>query len=263
MKKKIILLLIPMLLLPMVSFAYAHYTDRVEKKYKVHVGSIFANLTYFHVDELKTVDADCDNVIWNDEFNVTIVEDPDTCTWYVLITCDPIPPAFELDTTLKIHNGGKLPWLADWEILYAGPFDEDYYGCFDGWLDADFTDLSNVPKNDPPVFGVEGWYFQNGLIYNINFWKEVGGVLMPAAPTQYVYHPCEELVVTQNVTLLQPPTPPFVDPNNVSSVDWQKNIQCKWFLIWIRISVINETPTIYDSATWENGTWTSQGNIPG
>lgn len=256
MNKKFAALLIPFLLVPMVSFAYAHYTDNVEKRYKIHVGSIVANMTYFHVDNLKTIDTNCNGIIWGDEVNITIFEDPDTCTWYVLITLNPIPPAFELDTTMKIHNVGKLPWEADWTIMYAGPFDYDYYGCFDGWDERDFTTI-NWMRDD---WRVPGWYFDNGLIYDITFWKD--GV--PAEPTEFIYHPCTNLTIRQNVTLLQPPQPPVLDPNDVSSADWQKNIQCHWYLIWIKIVVKNPTPESYSSATWEDGEWIPRsGNIPG
>ena len=251
MNKKMAMLLIPLLLVPMASFAYAHYTDNVEKRYKIHVGSIVANMTYFHVDKLATIDTNCNGIIWGDEVNITIYEDPDTCTWYVLITLNPIPPSFELDSTMKIHNVGKLPWEADWSIMYAGPFDYDYYGCFEGWDPADFTDISDRIPDD---FLYPGWYIENGLIYDINFWKDGD----PAEPTQYKYHPCTNLTVTQNVTLVQPPTPPVRDPNDVSSADWQKNIQCHWFLIWVKITVKNPTPDVWSSATWEEGEW-----IPG
>lgn len=254
MNKKLAMLLIPLLLVPMASFAFAHYTDNVEKRYKIHVGSIVANMTYFHVDKLKTIDTNCNTQIWGDEVNITIYEDPDTCTWYVLIALNPIPPAFELDSTMVIHNVGKLPWEADWEIMNAGPFDEDKYGCFEGWLESDFTIIDRLRDN----FIVPGWYFENGLIYDINFWKD--GVL--AEPTGFIYHPCTNLTITQNVTLLQPPYPPRLDPNEVSSDDWQKNIQCHWFLIWVKIVVKNPTPEVYSSATWEDGAWTSNGTIP-
>jgi hypothetical protein len=273
MNKKLAMLLIPLLLVPMASFAYAHYTDNVEKRYKIHVGSIVANMTYFHVDKLMTIDTNCNGIIWDDELNITIYEDPDTCTWYVLIAVNPIPPSFELDTTMKIHNVGKLPFVAYWEVLWAGALDDDYYGCFEGWDDTDdiwdwlaaypATDPRNEPKdnwNPTGTYPYPGWYFENGLIYDINFWKD--GV--PAAPTGVTYHPCTNLTVTQNVTLLQPFATPTLDPNGDWSDEWQKNIQCHWFLIWVRIIVQNPTPSEYSSATWEDGEWVpDSGNIPG
>ena len=254
MNKKLAMLLIPLLLVPLASFGYAHYTDNVEKRYKIHVGSIVANMTYFHVDKLRTIDTNCNGLIWDDEVNITIFEDPDTCTWYVLIALNPIPPSFELDSTMVVHNVGKLPWEADWEIMYAGPFDNDYYGCFEGWIEDDFTEIDRLRDN----FMVPGWYFENGLIYDIHFWKGTE----EAAPTAFIYHPCTNLTITQNVTLLQPPGTPVMDPNGVSSDDWQKNIQCHWFLIWVKIEVKNPTPQEYSSATWEEGEWTGKGNIP-
>jgi len=238
----------------MASFAFAHYTDNVEKRYKIHVGSIVANMTYFHVDKLKTIDTNCNGEIWGDEINITIYEDPDTCTWYVLIACDPIPPSFELDTTLVVHNVGKLPWEATWEIMYWGPLDNDTYGCFDGWDEDDFTIIDRV-RDD---WRIPGWYFENGLIYDVNFWRD--GVL--ASPTEYIYHPCTNLTITQNVTLLQPPSPPVTDPNDVSSDDWQKNIQCHWFYIWVKITVKNPTPEEYSSATWNGTDWEIPADFP-
>jgi hypothetical protein len=259
MNKKLAMLLIPLLLVPLASFAYAHYEDNVDKKYKVHVGSVVANLTYFHVDKLKTIDTNCNGIIWGDEVIVNIFENPADCTWYVQITLNPIPPSFEFDTTLMIHNAGKLPWEADWEIMYAGPFDNDYYGCFEGWDEREFTVIDRPRDN---FLGIPGWYFENGFIYDTNFYKFIEGAWRPVAPTSEIYHPCTELKIQQNLTLLQPPRPPVVDPNDVSSEDWQKNIQCHWFLIWIRIKVKNPTPQVFSSATWEDGAWTGQGNIP-
>ncbi|MDH5780170.1 MAG: hypothetical protein OEZ29_06205 [Candidatus Bathyarchaeota archaeon] len=262
MNKKLAMLLIPLLLVPMASFAYAHYTDKVEKKYKIHVGSIVANMTYFHVDKLKTLDTNCNGYIWDDEFNITIYEDPATCTWYVLIACNPIPPSFELDTTMKVHNVGKLPWVAYWEVMYAGPYDYDYYGCFEGWDENDFELLADYPTGGRAKdnFMIPGWYLENGLIYDITFWKD--GVIGEVGPTSQIYHPCTNLTIKQNVTLLQPPASPMLDPNDDWSDDWQKNIQCHWFLIWVKIVVQNPTPSEYSSATWEDGEWTSYGNIP-
>jgi hypothetical protein len=261
MNKKLAMLLIPLLLVPMASFAYAHYTDNVEKRYKIHVGSVVANVTYFHVDKLKTVDTNCNGYIWDDELNITIFEDPATCTWYVLIACNPIPPSFELDTTMMIHNVGKLPWVAYWDIYLYNMSACDPYGCFDGWDEDDFTELSiyQGAEIDRVTFrGIYGWYIQNGLMYNIEFSKNG----MPVSPTGETYHPCENLTIAQNVTLIQPPKPSVTDPLGVSSADWQKNIQCHWFLIWVKIVVQNETPIEYSSATWEDGEWTSFGNIP-
>lgn len=267
MNKKLVLLLLPLLVIPVFSFGYAHYTDKVEKKYKIHVGSIEANFTYFHVDRLKTIDTNCNGRIWGDEINITIYNDPATCTWYVLITCNPIPPSFELDTTMVVHNVGKLPWEAYWEVRYWGPHDEDHYGCFDGWNESDFEALALYPTGgrikddwDPPPGGAPyyGWYLENGLIYDINFWKDGNRV----QPTGELYHPCTNLTVTQNLTLLQPFGTPVTDPDGVTSDQWQKNIQCHWFLIWVKIIVQNRTPDVYSSATWENGRWIRQGNIP-
>lgn len=248
MNKKFVALLIPLLIMPLFAFGYAHYTDTVEKKYKIHVGSIIANVTYFHVDKLKTIDVDGDGVIWGDEVIITIIDDPATCRQYVLIALNPIPPSFELDTTMKVHNDGKLPWEAEWVVRFAGPFDNDHYGCFDGWNINDFTDITSTPKDD---FLIPGWYIENGLIYDINFWKDG----TPAEPTQYIYYPCQNLTITQNITLWQTPVTPITDPNGVSSNDWQKNIQCHWFLIWVEIIVKNPTPSEYTSATWNGTDW--------
>lgn len=263
MNKKSAALLISMLVIPLFAFGYAHYTDTVEKKYKIHVGSIIANVTYFHVDKLKTIDVDGDGVIWGDEVVITIYSDPATCKQYVLIALNPIPPSFELDTTLQIHNDGKLPWEAYWLVRYAGPFDYDYYGCFEGWDTGDFTDLAVYPpdgvsKEDPPFQGVPGWYIENGLIYDINFWKS-GNLVNP---TEELYYPCQNLTVTQNITLLQTPSPPVTDPNGVLSSNWQKNIQCHWFLIWVEIVVQNPTPQTFTSATWNGTDWTIPPGFP-
>jgi hypothetical protein len=225
MNKKFAALLIPLLLMPMTSFAYAHFTDEVVKKYKIHVGSVYLNVTGFHVDYAKMPDVDNDGVIFGDELNITIYE-ADDCRWYVLIEANPITGGFVLNTTMWLHNGGKLPFTLDWNVLWDGPYDED--PCFDV---PPTKDLSTLPM--PP------WSF-NIEIYRWHMNATTGEYERtgPFDPTQIHYKPCDYIEVRQHVDFKQP------GPGETYQKDWQ----CKWIKIWV---------TFHAQDVWEEiSSWT-------
>ncbi len=211
MNKKLVLLIVPLLLVPLIATGYAHFTDEVIKKYKIHVGSLYLNVTGFHVDFARMPDVDNDGVIFGDELNITIYESPD-CRWYVLIEADPITGGFELNTTLWMHNSGKLPFELMWDAMWDGPYPSD--PCFD--IPPGKT-LATLPQ--PP------WSFSVTLYkWHYNPEKDEYERSGPFAPTQTDYKPCDYIEVKQHVDFKQP------DPT--LNQTWQKDWQCKWIKIW-------------------------------
>jgi hypothetical protein len=203
--RKLVALIIPLLLVPLIATGYAHFTDEVVKKYKIHVGSVYLNVTGFHVDYAKMPDVDNDGVIFGDELNITIYESPD-CRWYVLIEADPITGGFQLNTTLWMVNGGKLPFSLWWDAYWDGPYPAD--PCFDI---PPGKSLATLPM--PP------WSFSVQLYK----WHD-GSRSGPFAPTQTDYKPGDSIEVVQHVD--------FAQPDPTLNQTWQKDWQCKWIKIW-------------------------------
>ncbi|MDH5770752.1 MAG: hypothetical protein OEZ25_05650 [Candidatus Bathyarchaeota archaeon] len=210
MNKKVALLLVPLLLLPLMSFGYAHFTDKVVKKYKIHVGSVMMEITGVHVDYAKMPDVDNDGVIFGDELLIDTFENPDDCTWYEEITADPVTGGFVLDTTTWIHNNGKLPFTLTWLALWEGPLDDD--PCFDAPGPA-------RPMGELPI---PPWS------WSITVYKWHEGVRSgPYAPTQTDYKPSDYIEVIQHINFEQP------DPSIPGQELWQKEWQCKWIRLWV------------------------------
>jgi len=245
MNRKLILLLIPMMILPMSSFGYAHFRDYVDKRYKIHVGSLLANITYFHVDYFLMPDVNNNGEILGDELNITIFEDPSTCKFIVEITANPITGGFELNTTMKIHNSGKLPWDLDWEILWDGPYDED--PCFDTAPTKNINTLPGITNV------LDGPWSYDMKVYKENATYPYPPGYGPVAKTQEEYKPCNNATIVQHVNFRQPGT--FVGEK------WtQKDWQCKWIKIWVMFEMTDQVAQWEGSSwTWEDGTVTSPG----
>ncbi len=232
MNKKFAALMIPLIAMPLLAFGYAHFTDEVVKKYKIHVGSVFLNVTGFHVDHAKMPDVDNDGVIFGDELNITIYEAND-CRWYVLIEADPITGGFILNTTLWMHNGGKLPFELNWDVKW-----DNATGHTDPCWDTIPTQgLATLPR--PP------WSWEM-LVYRWHRNETTGAYERtgPFAPTQVDYKPCDYIEVKQHVNFNQP------DPADPTTKDWQKYWQCKWIYIWVTFHAQDVTAPELSSQTW-------------
>lgn len=227
MNRKLVLLLIPLMLIPLISYGYAHFTDEVVKKYKIHVGSVYLNVTGFHVDYAKMPDVDNDGVIFGDELNITVYE-ADDCRWYVEIAADPITGGFVLNTTMWMHNSGKLPFELTWDVKWDGPYDAD--PCFDVVPTKDLTRLPMPPWSwDMKVYR---WHY-----------NETSGVYErtgPFSPTQVHYKPCDFIEVKQHVNFKQP----------VPGETFQKDWQCKWIKIWVEFTAEDVYVDDLSSDTW-------------
>lgn len=231
-KKFLVALILPLLLIPLASFAYAHNNDYVEKKYKLHVGTMFANITYFHVDYAKVMDQNNDGVLFGDEVNITVWED--NCIWKVHIMVDPVSGGFVLNTTMEITNLGDLPYTVDW--AYTG-------GVGPRW-DNSTEDLcwGEEPMKSFPMWPRELWS------WDIKYYKDnstkIGGGVYTATPTQHKYKPGDVFRVVQHINLRQ--------PSNDLETALYKKIMGSWFYIW-EIFTFKSEDLIEDSS-WTFGT---------
>lgn len=226
-KKFAIALILPLLLIPLASFAYAHNYDTVEKKYKLHVGTMYANITYFHIDHAECMDKNNDGYLWHtpaeegDEINVTVWED--NCVWKVHIKVDPVSGGFVLNTTMNITNVGDLPWTVTWT---GWPLWGNSTGdlCWDERPDKMF---SMWPSD---LWSWEIEYFKwNGTLYT-------------ATPTEHVYKPGNIFTVKQHINLRQPSSP--------AEEALYKEMMGSWFYIWEIFTFQSEDLVTDSSWTW-------------
>jgi len=230
MNKKFVALLIPLLVMPLIAFGYAHFTDDVIKKYKIHVGSVYLDVTGFHVDKAIMPDVNLNNEIFDDELVINIYED-DLCNWIVEIKADPITGGFVLDTTMWLHNGGKLPFRLDWTYMWDGPYDED--PCFDTPPNRPISELPMPPWSwDIEIYRwtvdpVTGEYVRDPTA-SVN-------------PTQEIYMPCDFMEVKQHINFEQP------EPDETFQKDWQ----CRWITLWVKFHALDET---MEDESWTWGT---------
>jgi hypothetical protein len=226
--RKVLLLLVPLLIVPLVATGYAHFTDEVIKKYKIHVGSVYLNITGVHVDSAKMPDVNNNGVIFGDELNITVYESAD-CRWYELITADPITGGFELNTTTWMINGGKLPFTLMWTAMWDGPYPSD--PCFDVPPGKDLTTLPMPP-----------WSFSITLYkWHLNPTTKLYERTGPWAPTETDYKPGDFIQVIQHVDFAQP------SPGDTYQKDWQ----CKWIKIWV---TFHAQDTWTNASSWQWGT---------
>ena len=244
MNKKFAALLIPLLLMPLASYGYAHMKDTVEKRYKIHVGSVVADVLWFHVDNFTACDVNNNGKIMGDEINITIYEDVETCKFIVEITADPVPGGFVLNTTMKIHNSGKLPWDLYWAIYWDGPHDAD--PCFlpmnQHPANDDITELPGVldPKKGP-------WSWDMTIYHD---WVDAAGAWHrkeQIGTTTEEYKPCHNATIVQHVNFRQ------WQPGD----EWtQKDWECKWIRIYVVFDMRDTSVYKGWSWTWDNGTIT-------
>jgi hypothetical protein len=231
MNKKLIVLLVPLLLLPMVSYTYAHFYDYVTKQYKIHVGSVEAKIEYYNVTYLMFDDLgpECGHVdgIFGDEIVISIGESD--CTWYVNVTIDPALPGMIMESEMLIHNIGKLPWRIETLAGYPawdGPYDDD--PCFDpditGSLPSWVSYTKTLYRHDPTLPDGYG----KGCFDPDHYTLQVG-------ETGWAYCNCTSVLVKQRLELLQDEMKPL-----------QKDIECNWFRLVQKYEVASEDPTEQD-----------------
>jgi len=221
MNKKYMAFLLPLLVMPMFAFGYAHFTDTVIKRYKIHVGSVLLNVTGFHVDYAKMPDPNSNGIIWGDELKVEIGEDG-YGVWNVNITANPVTGGFVLNTTMWMHNAGKLPFKLEFSnIKWDGPYDTE--------PDSTTPPTKNlIDLKQPP------WSWKLTLY---KWAKNATGVYVRSGPwesTETTYEPCDYIEVQQHIDFKQP----------AAGETYQKDWQCKWIKLWVTFEALDEWTTI-------------------
>jgi hypothetical protein len=224
MNKKFVALLIPLMVLPMVSFGAAHWYDYITKQYRLHVGTVCVTLESWHVFTTTAYDANCNGEIFGDELQITNVAGPNVpCTdppqptvAGVQIYANPIFPCWQLGLDLYIRNLGTLGLKMDAPTLvYGGPYATD-----PGW-----GTIVN------PVTPIPDYWQTTFVIYR---WVDGVGWIV-AEPTTFMLKPGELLWVHEFIHFLAQAYPEF---------------QCHWFRFDVQIPFYEFVPDPISSYTW-------------
>ena len=137
-RKLAVALILPLMLIPLMSFAYAHWEDKVTKQIKLHAGTVEVEIVQFHVDDCNSYDVNCDGKLWivgrypiadavkeGYELVIEVVYEDDQPI-EVLITADPVFPCWRLEFKMLIHNKGRLAVRSlfhHWN--WTGPLEDD------------------------------------------------------------------------------------------------------------------------------------------
>jgi hypothetical protein len=220
MNKKFVALLIPLMILPMVSFGAAHWYDYVTKQYKLHAGTVCVELTKWHVNETTAYDVNCNGILWGDELQITNLEGTCPCSNAsrvvgVQILGNPIFPCWELTLDMYITNCGTLSLKVEAaNITFGGPYESD--PCW-----GPIADPAPIPN-----------YFQ----YRHTFYRMTPGGWVIAEPTTFGLKPGETLWVREYIHFLAQDHPEFM---------------CHWFRLDFKIPFYQYVPEPTGSYTWE------------
>jgi len=177
-KRLFMILIIPILLIPLASLGYAHFTDNVEKRYKIHVAMPEINITSYKV-----------LCKWDDDLIKKHLEET------TLTIQTRVFPGWYAWIGLILHNSGVQP-----VSVYMPSY--DVYDPNNVWQYFTHTDYFYGPYDegefataDPPVWG------------GIKWWQ-----LPPEAdPTEppIVLEPCHKLVLWIKLEYGCPPLKKF------------------------------------------------------
>jgi len=231
MNKKLVVLLIPLLLLPLVAFGYAHWTDSVTKKYKFHFGKVEVEVVKWHVDACTTWDNDSDGVVFGEFEEVWVKEvygADGQCIGFEIL-CNPVGPGFVLNFTMLIHNKGRLPVEVYAPILKLSNL-TDTDPCW-----TDFTNMTTWPSWF--IYTYKYYAHPDTAVHN-DF--NANDYTFPIEPTGRVYEPSQCIKITQKIYL---------------PVQGYPELQCHWFKFFVEIPIRNANPSTYSSYKNETRGW--------
>jgi hypothetical protein len=233
-KKLLTALLLPLMLFPMVSFAYAHWTDSVTKQIKLHAGTVEVEIVQFHIDECNSYDVSCDEEVWivglypitdrtlNPHYDPDIkyeliiekIEDADGQIIEVLITADPVYPSWRLVFKMLIHNKGRLS-VRSWEHRWGWIGPEEIDPCFE--TAEEYPNTRNVPPHLD--------YREELRLHDYNAHPDCAGQLctdkshytIVVAPTTYELKPCQSVLLYEEITF------------NAQEEPLRSEAMCHWF----------------------------------
>jgi hypothetical protein len=220
MNKKFVALLIPLMLLPMVSFGAAHWYDYITKDYKLHAGTVCVEITKWHVFETTAYDVNCNGIVFGDELTITNVIGKNPCDGLekvagLQILANPIFPCWELTLDIYITNKGTLALKMDPALItFGGPYIDD--PCW-----GPIKDPVSIPS-----------YFQTWHEYRIF----VAGQWILTQPTTFMLKPGEQIWVREFIH--------FIGQDN-------PELMCQWFRFTFQLPFYQYTPEPITSYTWE------------
>jgi hypothetical protein len=236
-KKLLTALILPLMLLPLMSFGYAHWTDTVTKQYKLRPGTVEIHIINWHVDSTTAYDMNCNGEVIGDELAIMpVYDDHDPPEVIGLqVRADPIFPCWHLELKMLIHVKGRLPVrFTTPQALFAGPFPDD--PCFEPLTDGIAYDYTEQEFPGIPWFEYQCLMYKHDKMadpcpkpcYDLTHYGT------PAAPTEFRYKPCESIMIWQYMHLKQEVLP-----------DWPKErlqeyLSCHWLRIDWEIEAINE-----------------------
>jgi hypothetical protein len=221
MNKKLIALLIPLLLLPLFAYGYAHWTDSIVKKYKFRFGTVQVEVVKWHIDDVKAWDANSNGIIFGEEVNVTEVLDNDGELIGFEISADPVGPGFSINFTMLIHNKGRLPYEVYAPEINVSDLTSD---------DPDFTDFTPLPALPPWMTYTFDYLANQDLTAHNDF--NASHYTQHVEPTELVYEPSQCLKITQKIDFF---------------IQAYPELQCHYFRIFVQIPVRNSNPADYQS----------------
>jgi hypothetical protein len=237
-KKLLPALLIPMMLLPMTGFAYAHWTDAVFKQIKLHVGTVDIHIPWWHVNELNTMDVNCNGEIFGDEFRIGMVEDETGQVKGLLLYADPVYPGWRLNFKFLVHNKGRLNVRSYGHfVFWEGPLEED--PCWVPWDQLPVKEGGDVITPAPPGFE----YIQELFIHNYVDYPDCRGIIctdythydIPVSPTTYMLKPCESVLIRERI---------------VADIQEYEEYQCHWFRLVKLMVFVEDTGEVVSSWGW-------------
>ena len=234
-RKLLIALILPLMLIPMTSFAYAHWTDKVTKQIKLHAGTVEVDIIQWHIDECNSYDVNCNGIIFGDELKVEVLTE-DGQVVEVLITADPVYPSWRLVFKMLVHNKGRLvvrSYEHHWGWIGPEAIEPD-------WLVAQpYPDTRTTP---PHLDYTEELRLHNDAAFPDCVDRPClnkGHYTVVVAPTTYTLKPCECVLVYEEITF------------NAQDPPLDKEAQCHWFRLAKEMIFFQET-----GATWSSDGWT-------
>ena len=242
-KKLYAALILPLMLMPLVSFGYAHWTDTVTKKYKLRAGTVEIEIIQWHIDKCTSYDCNCNGILVGDEIQVIPVYDNGQVIdlW---IKADPIFPCWELEFKMLVHVKGRLAVrFEEPTIVFDGPFETD--PCF-------APIVGGIPYNwTAKEFPGVPWFEYKCLLFKHDDTTypdcpapcyDKGHYTVSASPTEFRYKPCECIMVKQYLHLKQ------AVPDTIYTEEYlQEMLSCKWLRIDFEMEARNEVGSDWGS----------------
>ena len=249
-KKLLTALLIPIMLMPLMSFAYAHWTDTVEKRYKLRPGTVEIHIIQWHIDRCTSYDCNCNDEILGDELQIVPRCDDEGQVIGLWIQADPIFPCWELELKILVHVKGRLAVrFEEPKIVFKGPYEDD--PCFEPIVDGiDYDwDAKEFPGIDWFEYVCTMWKHNDAV-----FGDECDPASHPdgcpcftkehyttsAGPTEFRYKPCECIMIKQWMHLKQ-------ETATMTPEEIQELVSCKWLRIDFELEARNEVGQPWDS----------------